>query len=95
MLAALLFALFADLSATMRNHRSMRYLINPVNSLYALVDLAAQSNAKPAGPPLPIGQDARIVPRAAGALATAAVKIGPVIKARPRPVTNSAAPITQ
>ena len=68
LLAALVFALFADLSATMRNHRSMRYLINPVNSLYALVDLAAQSNAKPAGPPLPIGQDARIVPRAAGAL---------------------------
>jgi lipid A ethanolaminephosphotransferase len=67
LVAALVFALFADLSATMRNHRSMRYLINPVNSLYALVDLAAQSNAKPAGPPLPIGQDARIVPRAAGA----------------------------
>jgi len=67
-LAALLFALFADLSATMRNHRSMRYLINPVNSLYALVDLAVQSNAKPAGPPLPIGLDARIAPRAAGSL---------------------------
>jgi len=67
-LAALLFALFADLSATMRNHRSMRYLINPVNSLYALVDLAVQSNAKPPGPPLPIGLDARITPRAAGSL---------------------------
>ena len=67
-LAALVFALFADLSATMRNHRSMRYLINPVNSLYALVDLAAQSNARPAGPPLPIGLDARITPRPPGAL---------------------------
>ena len=66
-LALLVFALFADLSATMRNHRSMRYLINPLNSLYALGDLAAQSNAKPAGPPLPIGLDARIAPRAAGA----------------------------
>lgn len=65
---ALLFALFADLSATMRNHRTLRYLINPVNSFYALGDLAAQSNAKPAGPPLAIGLDARIVPRAAGAL---------------------------
>jgi len=67
-LAALVFSLFADLSATMRNHRSMRYLINPVNSLYALGDLAAQSGAKPAGPPLPIGLDARITPRAAGIL---------------------------
>ena len=66
LLAALVFALFADLSTTMRNHRSMRYLINPVNSLYALVDLAAQSNAKPAGPPLTIGLDARILPRAEG-----------------------------
>lgn len=67
-LAALVFALFADLSATMRNHRSMRYLINPVNSLYALGDLAAKANAKPAGPPVPIGLDARIAPRAAGTL---------------------------
>jgi len=66
-LAALILTLFADLSATMRNHRSMRYMINPVNSLYALVDLAAQSKAKPSGPPQPIGTDARILPRAAGA----------------------------
>ncbi len=66
LLAALLFALFADLSATMRNHRTMRYLINPVNSLYALVDLGMKSQAKPSGPPLAIGADARILPRAAG-----------------------------
>ena len=67
LLAALLFALFADLSATMRNHSTVRYLINPVNSLYALVDLAAQSQARPSGPPLAIGADAHILPRAAGA----------------------------
>jgi lipid A ethanolaminephosphotransferase len=65
-LAALVFALFADLSATMRNHRSMRYLINPANSLYALVDLALRARAQPSGPPLPIGTDARALPRAAG-----------------------------
>jgi lipid A ethanolaminephosphotransferase len=65
-LAALLFALFADLSATMRNHRTMRYLINPVNSLYALVDLGLKSQARPAGPPLVIGADARILPRPSG-----------------------------
>ena len=67
LLAALLLALFADLSATMRNHRTMRYLINPVNSLYALVDLGMTSQARPSGPPLAIGADARILPRAAGA----------------------------
>jgi lipid A ethanolaminephosphotransferase len=65
-LALLVFALFADLSATMRNHRSMRYLINPANSLYALVDLAVRARAQPSGPPLPIGLDARVAPRPAG-----------------------------
>ena len=67
LLAALVFALFADLSGTMRNHRTMRYLINPVNSLYALVDLGMQSQAKPSGPPQTIGAGARILPVAAGA----------------------------
>ena len=65
-LAALLFGLFADLSATMRNHSTIRYLINPLNSLYALCDLGMQSQAKPSGPPLAIGAGARILPRAAG-----------------------------
>ena len=65
-LAALLFSLFADLSATMRNHKAMRYLINPVNSLYALVDLGMKSHARPSGPPVAIGADARILPRSAG-----------------------------
>ena len=65
-LLALLYLLFADLSATMREHTSMRYLINPLNSFYALGDLAAQSRAKPGGPPQPIGLDARLAPRAPG-----------------------------
>ena len=63
-LALLVFALFADLSATMRNHRSMRYLINPANSIYSLVDLALRAKAMPAGPPQAIGADARVAPRA-------------------------------
>ena len=67
-LLALVFALFADLSATMRNHRSVRYLINPLNSFFALGVLAKQSNAKPPGPPAPIGIGAQIAPRAAGTL---------------------------
>ncbi len=69
LLAALVFTLFADLSATMRNHKSMRYLINPLNSFYALADISLRAKARPAGPPLPIGADARINPRAAGARA--------------------------
>ncbi len=65
-LAALVFALFADLSTTMRNHKSLRYLINPLNSFYALADIGLRAKARPAGPPLPIGADARIAPRPPG-----------------------------
>ena len=65
-LLLLVFALFAALSATMRNHLSMRYLINPANSIYALADLAMRAKAVPAGPPQAIGADARIAPRAPG-----------------------------
>jgi len=67
-LLGLVFVLFADLSATMRNHRSMRYLINPVNSFYALGVLVRQTSAKPAGPPAPIGIGAQLQARPAGAL---------------------------
>ena len=66
LLAALIVALFADLSATMRNHRSLRYLINPVNAYYSLGVLAVQSTARPAGPLQPIGAGARVAERAAG-----------------------------
>jgi lipid A ethanolaminephosphotransferase len=51
---------FADLSSAMRNHKSMRYLINPLNSFYALSVLAAQAPEK-SGPPQPIGLHARVV----------------------------------
>ena len=66
-LLVLLFVLFADLSATMRNHKQLRYLINPLNSYYALADIGLRAKARPDGPPLPIGTDARIAPRPAGA----------------------------
>ena len=63
LIAALIAALFADLSSTMRNHRSLRYLVNPVNSYYSLGVIVKQANARPKGPLQPIGQDARVVER--------------------------------
>ena len=63
LIAALIGALFADLSSTMRNHRSVRYLVNPVNSFWALGVIAKQSTARPAGPLQPIGLDARPMAR--------------------------------
>ncbi len=67
LIAVLAFALFADLSATMRNHKSLRYMINPLTSFFALGVVAAEAGAKPAGPPLAIGQDATTLARHAGA----------------------------
>lgn len=58
---------FADLSSTMRNHRSLRYMINPINSFYALGMLIHEANALPMGAPLAIGTDAKLLPRTAGA----------------------------
>ena len=58
---------FADFSSTMRNHRGLRYLINPVNSYFSLAVAIHDARAEPAGPPRPIGLDARLLPRAPGA----------------------------
>lgn len=66
-LAGLLAALFADVSSTMRNHRSIRFQINPLTSFYALGNVTYQSLKRPSGPPLPIGADARLAARPAGA----------------------------
>lgn len=67
LLLGLVLVLFADLSSTMREHKSLRYLINPVNSFYALGALGVDATAKPKGPPQPIGDDARPLPLANGA----------------------------
>lgn len=64
-LVALVVASFADLSSTMRNHRSMRYLINPLNSFYGLAVVVVEANARPKGPLSVIGADAMPV-RSAG-----------------------------
>jgi lipid A ethanolaminephosphotransferase len=66
LVAALVFALFADLSATMRNHKSLRYMINPLTSFFSLGAVVADVGVKPAGPPRPIGQDATVLARPAG-----------------------------
>jgi lipid A ethanolaminephosphotransferase len=63
----LVLAVFADLSATMRNHRTLRYLINPLNSFYALAFLAHEGAAQPTGPLEVVAPDARLAPRPAGA----------------------------
>ena len=58
---------FGPMSATMRNHKTLRYMVNPANSFYALGRLAVQKGARPAGPPIAIGADARSKVRAVSA----------------------------
>jgi len=67
LLVAVVAASFADLASTMRTHTSLRYLINPLNSFYALASLAHEAGARPAGPPQAIGTDVTLAAPAAGA----------------------------
>ncbi|OYV00190.1 MAG: phosphoethanolamine transferase [Burkholderiales bacterium PBB5] len=53
---------FQPLSANMRNHKQLRYLINPLNSLYALGDLAAEPFKRDSRVLAPLGTDARLQP---------------------------------
>lgn len=57
--AALLVASFQPLASTMRNHKHLRYLLNPLNTLYAAGQLGfGQAQAK--GGLLPVGRDAQL-----------------------------------
>ncbi len=51
---------FKDLSSAMRNHTQLRYLINPLNSFYALGDVAAKPLERNDTVLLPLGEDARL-----------------------------------
>jgi lipid A ethanolaminephosphotransferase len=51
---------FKNFAPTMRNHTQLRYLINPLNSLYALVDLATSSSGQ-ALPFASLGEDAQLL----------------------------------
>ena len=57
--AALLVLAFQPLAAAMRNHKELRYLLNPLNSLYAATSLALGPRKAQAGL-LPVGRDARV-----------------------------------
>lgn len=66
LVAGALVSSYAPMSATMRNHKSLRYLINPLNAYYALGAMVRDANARPAGPPQVIGEQARLQPLPAG-----------------------------
>ena len=53
-------ATFQSFSSLMRNHMLVRYQINPLNSLYAVLDLTVIPAEQPSGPLRTLGEDARI-----------------------------------
>ncbi|GAB3750764.1 phosphoethanolamine transferase [Lysobacter olei] len=62
-----LLASFQNVSALMRNHKELRYLIAPGNYLVSLTQVALEDHAGPAKPRAPIGLDAKVVGRPASA----------------------------
>lgn len=59
LVAGTLVLFFQDFSSLMRNHTQLRYLINPLNSFYALGSIAAKPFQRLRGPLLPLGLDAQ------------------------------------
>jgi lipid A ethanolaminephosphotransferase len=55
---------FQDFASLMRNHTELRYKINPLNSVYAVLDMTVIPSDQPRGPLQTLGEDARIAPRA-------------------------------
>ena len=66
LLLAAVLASFQPLSSNMRNHRHLRFLINPLNSIYALGYLATSPLRRDDSIIEPIGQDALAVATASG-----------------------------
>ncbi len=60
-------SVFATLSSTMRNNKSIRYMVTPLNAVYSVSIVGVRSLSGPKGPPVVIGADAHLLPRADGA----------------------------
>ncbi|QPF74866.1 phosphoethanolamine--lipid A transferase [Roseateles sp. DAIF2] len=54
---------FGDLVSTMRSHKSLRYMVNPLNALYAVGHGLHAQTGSPPGPLQPLGEDARWLQR--------------------------------
>lgn len=55
-----LMLMFQDFASLMRNHKQVRYLVNPLNSVYALGRTATNAMPRSQQPLHPVGTDARL-----------------------------------
>lgn len=61
-LVASVLLVFQDFASTMRNHTRLRYLINPLNTVYALGHIATKPWRMDANILAPVGRDAQVKP---------------------------------
>ena len=54
-----LYVVFQDFASVMRNHKQVRYLINPLNSVYAVAKVVADTAPRSQQPLQAVGEDAR------------------------------------
>ncbi len=80
-LALSLLLIYQDFASVMRNHTQLRYLINPLNSFYAVGRVVAQPLERDNGQVTPIGQDARLTLPAGTPPATLIVVVGETARA--------------
>lgn len=66
-MVVLALSVFATLSSTMRNNKSIRYMVTPLNAVYSVSIVGVRSLSGPKGPPVVIGADARLLQRPEGA----------------------------
>jgi lipid A ethanolaminephosphotransferase len=59
-IVAVLLAIFQDYASIMRNHTQLRYLVNPLNSFYAIGMVAAKPFQRDNQTLLPTGRDAQV-----------------------------------
>ena len=71
-----LMLIYQDFASVMRNHTQLRYLINPLNSFYAVGDVLAQPLERENNATEPIGQDAHLALPAGASAATVIVVVG-------------------
>ena len=76
-----LMLIYQDFASVMRNHTQLRYLINPLNSFYAVGRVVAQPLERDNSKVEPIGQDARLMLPAGAAPATVIVVVGETARA--------------
>ena len=67
----LLWLSFQDLASLMRNHKPVRYMVNPFNTVYAVMRNAVGRAAQAQQPLLPLGQDATLATATVGNADTA------------------------